>query len=36
MVHSKVPFFGKIKMTTKKLIALGSFVIVGSFDCDLA
>jgi hypothetical protein len=32
--HPKNPFYEKMKMTTKRIIVLESFVIVGSFDCD--
>jgi hypothetical protein len=31
---SKIPFYEKVKMTTKGLFVIESFVIVGSFDCD--
>lgn len=33
--HSKIPLYGKVKMTIKGPIVLGSFVIVDLFDCDL-
>ncbi len=33
--YSKIPFYEKTKMTTRRPIVLGSFVMVGSFDCDL-
>jgi hypothetical protein len=33
--YSKIPFHEKIKMTIGRPIVLGSFVMVGSFDCDL-
>jgi hypothetical protein len=32
--HRKNVFYGKMKMTTKKIVVLESFVIVGSFNCD--
>jgi hypothetical protein len=31
---SKNPFYEKVKMITKGLFVVESFVIVGSFDCD--
>jgi hypothetical protein len=33
--YSKIAFYEKIKMTTRRPTILGSFVMVGSFDCDL-
>jgi len=32
--HPKSPLYDKLKMTTKRITLLESFVIVGSFDCD--
>jgi hypothetical protein len=32
--HPKNPFYEKVKMTTKKIAVLESFIIVGSFDYD--
>jgi hypothetical protein len=32
--HPKNPFYEIVKMTTKKIVILESFVTVGSFDCD--
>jgi len=34
-ISFKISFYEKVKMTTKGTTILGSFVIVGLFDCDL-
>jgi len=33
-LYSKIPVYEKTKMTIRRPIVLGSFVMVGSFDCD--
>jgi hypothetical protein len=32
----KIPYYEKIKMTTKNPFLVESFVTIGSFDCDYA
>ncbi len=33
-IHPKSRFYEKVKMTTKRIVILESFIIIGSFDCD--
>jgi hypothetical protein len=32
--HPKGPFYEKVKMTTKRIVVLESFIIIGSFNSD--
>jgi len=34
--HPKSPFYEKVKMTTKRIVVIESFIIISSFDCDCA